>query len=895
MRKFLLILCVAFVTLGTNAVADKVVTFDFTNPTSVGLDEVKDYYLTANQAITVDGVTLTFNGTSAKSNRVYYSTVKATPGYEMRMYKSASANMTITAGEYFVKKVEAYCATYSTWTYDNGLSLACGQKENNLFPVTWTGDDSSVKFTCNAGNVFMKKLLVTIGEAPAIAYPKANINSGIVFKGFNNTITATCSTEGATISYSFDNATWSTLPAEGINLSESCTLYLKAEKDGQSSAISTNIYTVIDATPITKASELEASNDKDYVLVNADWTVVAYDSYGKYAFLGDNATKENMAVKVSSPLTPGDVIKGGWIAQLTKSGGYTYDRYITPVCGTLEVSGNATVTPLPVKVTTALNEKSYEYTLVTISKVSGVKTANYNFDLTDATGTIHAYDEFGIAMAVEEGKTYDVTGILLTTLDGRIIHPTAIVEHSDDVVFDFSDPTAFGYDAPTADTPTRLADGNTITKNGVVFTNVTTGYTSSFFGKMYHWTEFVNEGGQNALVIKNKTKVTIAAPEGATIRKITFKGSALSGTHTFDKGYYALLSDNEAEWTGDEAVVTLTNKDTLRFHTMIVTLGEASDVAYPEFSSTGDVLYDGFTTPKTITLTCATEGATIMYRMDPAADWAPVPAEGIQVNTTSVIWAKAVLDGKESAVVSANYIVTPVEAFDQVAKFEALADGSVAGTSAALTVIHHWKTPYYSMIYATDGERVLNINDEDGKVNQLEDGTIINAGILGSKKDNGYMNFKPSFQLILPETIVASGTTTTITPTKVNINDIVANPDLYYNRYLQIDKVTMTFTKTNNYTLTDTNNNTLALYDRFTVVPSNLEDKTYTVKGMIINNGTTVQIYPVSITESDPNGINNVSETTESSADRWQKTIKSGKIVITKGNRIYTTEGQLVK
>ena len=79
--------------------------------------------------------------------------------------------------------------------------------------------------------------------------------------------------------------------------------------------------------------------------------------------------------------------------------------------------------------------------------------------MTDATGTIHAYDEFGIDMAFEEGKTYDVTGILLTTLDGRQIYPTAIVEHSDDVVFDFSDPTAFGYDAPTADTPTRLADG----------------------------------------------------------------------------------------------------------------------------------------------------------------------------------------------------------------------------------------------------------------------------------------------------------------------------------------------------------------------------------------------------------------------------------------------------
>ena len=311
MRKFLLILCVAFVTLGTNAVADKVVTFDFTNPTSVGLNEA-NYYLTANQAITVDGVTLTFNGTKPTSaNRVFNSTAAATPGYEMRMYKSAGAHMTITAGEYFVKKVEAYCSTYYTWTYDNGMSLVCGQKENNLYPVTWTGDDSSVKFTCNAGNVFIKKLLVTIGEASAVAYPTANINSGIVFKGFNNTITATCSTEGATISYSFDNATWSTLPAEGINLSESCTLYLKAEKDGQSSAISTNIYTVIDATPITKASELEASNDKDYVLVNADWTVVAYDSYGKYAFLGDNATKENMAVKVSSPLTPGDVIKGG--------------------------------------------------------------------------------------------------------------------------------------------------------------------------------------------------------------------------------------------------------------------------------------------------------------------------------------------------------------------------------------------------------------------------------------------------------------------------------------------------------------------------------------------------------------------------------------------------------
>lgn len=893
MRKFLLILCVAFASLGTHAIADQVVTFDFSNPTALGLEE-RDYYLTDGQTVTVDGVTLTFNG-GTKANRVFKSTTATTPGYEMRMYKSNTASMTVSAGNLFVKKIEASCPTYYTWTYDNGISLVTGTKENYLYPVTWTGDDSSVKFTCNTGNVFIKKLVVTIGEASAVAYPKTNISSGILFKGVNNIITATTSTEGATISYSFDNTAWTVMPAEGVTIPESCTLYLKAEKDGQSSPVSQNVYTVIDASPVTKASELEACNNKDYVLVNADWTVIAYDSWGKYAFLGNNADKEVMAVKVSSAMNPGDVIKGGWIAQLTKTGGTTYDRFLTPIYGTLEAAGTATVTPIPVKVATALNDATYEYALVTIKKVSGVKTANFNFDFTDATGTIHAYDQMGINISVEDGKTYDVTGILLTTLDGRQIYPTAMAEHSDDVVFDFSDPTAFGYAAPTADTPTRLEDGNTIAKDGVILTNVATGSTGSLFGKIYHYTEFVNEGGQNALVIKNKTKVTIAAPEGATIRKITFKGSALSGTHTFDKGYYALLSDNEAEWTGDEAVVTLTNKDTLRFHTMIVTLGEASDVAYPEFSSTGDVLYDGFTTPKTITLTCATEGATIMYRMDPAADWAPVPAEGIQVNTTSVIWAKAVLDGKESAVVSANYIVTPVEAFNQVAQFEALADGSVASTSAALTVIHHWKTSFYSMIYATDGERVLNINDEDCKVNQLEDGTIINAGILGSKKDNGYMKFKPSFQLILPETIVASGTTTTITPTKVNINDIVANPDLYYNRYLQIDKVTMTFTKTKNYTLTDTNNNTLALYDRFTVVPSNLEDKTYTVKGMIINNGTTVQIYPVSITESDPNGINNVSETTESSADRWQKTIKSGKIVITKGNRIYTTEGQLVK
>lgn len=60
MRKFLLILCVAFASLGTHAIADQVVTFDFSNPTALGLEE-RDYYLTDGQTVTVDGVTLTFN------------------------------------------------------------------------------------------------------------------------------------------------------------------------------------------------------------------------------------------------------------------------------------------------------------------------------------------------------------------------------------------------------------------------------------------------------------------------------------------------------------------------------------------------------------------------------------------------------------------------------------------------------------------------------------------------------------------------------------------------------------------------------------------------------------------------------------------------------------------
>lgn len=79
------------------------------------------------------------------------------------------------------------------------------------------------------------------GEKAVCAVPAATPAGGGVAAG--TTVTLTCATEGATIYYSFDNATW-TKYTEPVAINESCTLYSYAEANGVESGVASYDYVV---------------------------------------------------------------------------------------------------------------------------------------------------------------------------------------------------------------------------------------------------------------------------------------------------------------------------------------------------------------------------------------------------------------------------------------------------------------------------------------------------------------------------------------------------------------------------------------------------------------------------------------------------------------------------
>lgn len=427
-----------------------------------------------------------------------------------------------------------------------------------------------------------------------------------------------------------------------------------------------------------------------------------------------------------------------------------------------------------------------------------------------------------------------------------LIAATMGMSANDQYTFDFSNPETYGFAVPADGETVNLKDADTIRSGAAMFINEKNGSQKILFTTKTNYTQFKNEEGTISLLIQNKTVVKFEG-DGRNIKKIEFKGAALDGAKTFDCGTFHIADANTACWTGDDSSVTLTNAANFDISSMTVTLGEASTVKYPAFSSNGDVLYAGVTTPKTITLTSAEEGATLYYKFNDDAEWTEYTEAGISVTESCVLSAKAVKGGAESEVVCASYTVNPTTAVASQSEFEKLAEGEMAVTTVPLTVVYHWFESYYSIVYATDGERIFNIDDRDVVLEEaLEPGTVIKPGLAGSLFPN-YMNCRPSFEMMEGTLVTDGKSTDEVLPVKTSISEIVANPSQYYNRYIALDGINMTFTKKNNYDLTDSSSDVLALFNRFSTLPADMEDGKYNISGFLVNNGSADQFYPVSV------------------------------------------------
>ncbi len=243
-----------------------------------------------------------------------------------------------------------------------------------------------------------------------------------------------------------------------------------------------------------------------------------------------------------------------------------------------------------------------------------------------------------------------------------------------------------------------------------------------------------------------------------------------------------------------------------------------------------------------ISISCENTEAAIYYTIDgtnPTAEDGTLYTAPFTVDKTCTVKAIAVAEGySTSSIASASYIV-PFNV-ENIAAFITEADTQTPITiSGAVTAVYMNGRNLY-IKDETGAILIYDTNDvvTDGK---YSNGDII-TGVTGVyKSQNGLPELIPSADL--PDAVAG----TAVEPVVVTLDAVTAD---MMSQYVKIEKVSIAAaSSSNNYTLTDTDNNTLALYNTFynssyydaVTVP---EGDNITVVGFVGCYNSTVQINP---------------------------------------------------
>jgi len=222
--------------------------------------------------------------------KVVVETIAAGPSDPVDVTFSLSANE-IGLDETAQIKVNAKAGldglTMNNLTYDN--TVISIDETGKITPVAV--GTSAITFTTaaveNKYNAGSANLSITV-TAPVVATPVISPADGSKFYGESQVVTATCATEGAVLSYSIDNeATWTVLPEEGITITETTTIIVKAEKEG---------FVASKATATITKSELVLDERVD-ISASATWD---WSKYGTNEIKTENTPFYRETVVVSN-------------------------------------------------------------------------------------------------------------------------------------------------------------------------------------------------------------------------------------------------------------------------------------------------------------------------------------------------------------------------------------------------------------------------------------------------------------------------------------------------------------------------------------------------------------------------------------------------------------------
>lgn len=301
----------------------------------------------------------------------------------------------------------------------------------------------------------------------------------------------------------------------------------------------------------------------------------------------------------------------------------------------------------------------------------------------------------------------------------------------------------------------------------------------------------------------------------------------------------ANTTDFTISWTGSTAefIAEATNSQ-LRIMSITVTTGEAPAVAIPVFNP-GEGTYYG---PVEVTLSCATEGADIWYKLgDSAPQFTPYDGP-IKVESTTTIIAMASVGITFSDAARATYTISEAKSVENIADFYTQSQSLVVKFANPVNVLYQSG----AYLFVQDATGALQIYGNVGQT--YKNGDIIPAGFMGSVGEFGEV-----IQLSSPvaETFAAAEEGAVIKPTVVKVNEIT---ETMLNRLIQVNNATVNLE--GGKTLTD-ESGTITLFARFNEVSLPADDKAYDVTAIVSSFKGALQLFPISFTLTNT-GIANV-------------------------------------
>ncbi len=309
---------------------------------------------------------------------------------------------------------------------------------------------------------------------------------------------------------------------------------------------------------------------------------------------------------------------------------------------------------------------------------------------------------------------------------------------------------------------------------------------------------------------KNITSIVFTYAQGAWAQDMVNTGTITDGN-----------------WSGEAESILFTNTGSgqIRIKKLVVTVeGEGNNVAAPVFTPvTGSKFIDS----QVITLTCATEGATIYYTTDSVFQEYTAP---FTITETSTIKAKAVKGDKESSVVTAKYY-RMVEV-STLAEANALPHNTDFIFNGNPIVIY--RNGSYTFVKDETAFGLIYGNQVPAEV--------VTGCTLSEEWDAVYTLYKDYVhEYTKPNNVSKSSVELIeITPTEYLESELTTDN---INERVIIKGVTITKDGNNYYTADG-----MQLYNQFGLeMPADLEGKTFDVEGMVTYYNA-LQLYPINIT-----------------------------------------------